>query len=150
MHSKVLPPSSSGTVIPLLNNVPPPTTNPLQLLRVPYQLIRLDSEVDFPVAAAYLRIVETELGSPRLSRDLIRDCNLCMRFLDSSVGAFASTSLRARSPILEFNCCFFSMCTCLCQPSLLVNAFHGASFLHFRCGNSLLGLLLFWHCHPLL
>ena len=43
----------------------------------------------------YLGIVETESGSPRLSRDLIRDCNLSMRLLDSSVGAFAITSLGA-------------------------------------------------------
>jgi len=43
----------------------------------------------------YLGIVETESGSPRLSRDLIRVCNLCMRLLDSSVGAFATTSVRA-------------------------------------------------------
>jgi len=42
-----------------------------------------------------LGIVETELGSPRLSRDLIRDCNSCMRLLDSSVGVFAITSLGA-------------------------------------------------------
>ena len=41
----------------------------------------------------YLGIVETESGSPRLSRDLIRDCNLHMRLLDSSVGVFAITSL---------------------------------------------------------
>ena len=43
----------------------------------------------------YLGIVETESGSPRLSRDLIRDCDLRMRLLDSSVGAFAITSLGA-------------------------------------------------------
>jgi hypothetical protein len=41
----------------------------------------------------YLGIVETELGSPRLSRDLIRDCDLRMHLLDSSVGVFAITSL---------------------------------------------------------
>jgi hypothetical protein len=40
----------------------------------------------------YLRIVETESGSPRLSRDLIRDRDMRMRLLDSSVGAFAITS----------------------------------------------------------
>jgi hypothetical protein len=40
------------------------------------------------------------------------------------------------SPFSEYNCCFFSMCTCRCQPSLSVNAFHGASFLHSRYGNS--------------
>jgi hypothetical protein len=45
-------------------------------------------------------IVETESGSPRLCRDLIRDCDLCMRLLDSSVGAFAITSLRALFPVL--------------------------------------------------
>ena len=43
----------------------------------------------------YLGTAETESGSPRLSRDLIRDCNLDMRLLDSSVGAFAIISLRA-------------------------------------------------------
>jgi len=43
----------------------------------------------------YLAIVETESGSPRLSRDVIRDCDLPMRLLDSSVGAFAITSLGA-------------------------------------------------------
>ena len=43
----------------------------------------------------YLGIVETESGSPRLSRDLIWDCNLGIRLLDSSVGAFAITSLGA-------------------------------------------------------
>jgi len=43
----------------------------------------------------YLGIVETESGSPRLSRDLIRDCNLTMRLLDPSVGVFAVTSLGA-------------------------------------------------------
>jgi len=48
----------------------------------------------------YLRIVETESGSPRLSRDLIRVCNLCIRLLDSSVGAFATTSLRALFAVL--------------------------------------------------
>ena len=47
----------------------------------------------------YLGIVETELGSPRLSRDLIRDCNLDMR-LDSTVGVFAITSLRALFAVL--------------------------------------------------
>ena len=49
----------------------------------------------------YLGIVETESGSPRLSRDLIRVCNLCMRLLDSSVGAFATTSLRALFAVLR-------------------------------------------------
>ena len=58
----------------------------------------------------YLGIVKTESGSPRLSRDLIRGCNITMRLLDSSVGAFAITST-------------------------LVNAFHSVSFLHFRYGN---------------
>jgi len=48
----------------------------------------------------YLGIVKTESGSPRLSRDLIRVRNLCMRLLDSSVGVFAITSLRARFAIL--------------------------------------------------
>ena len=48
----------------------------------------------------YLGIVETELGSPRLSRDLIRVFNLCMQCLDSSVGAFAITSLRALFAVL--------------------------------------------------
>ena len=43
----------------------------------------------------YLWIVEPELGSPRLSRNLIRDSNMGMRHLDSSVGAFAITSLGA-------------------------------------------------------
>jgi len=43
----------------------------------------------------YFGIVETESGSPRLSRDLLRDCDLRMRLLGSSVGAFAITSLGA-------------------------------------------------------
>jgi len=49
----------------------------------------------------YLGIVETESGSPRLSWDLIRDCHLDMSLLDSSVGAFAITSLRALFPVLR-------------------------------------------------
>ena len=85
----------SGTVIPLLYVVAPPTTNPLRLLRVPYGLARIDSEVDLPVAAVYRGIVETESESPRLSRDLIRDCNLDVWLLDSSEGAFAIKSLGA-------------------------------------------------------
>ena len=48
----------------------------------------------------YLKIVETESGSPRLSRDLIRDCNMGMRLLDSSVGAFTITSLGALFAVL--------------------------------------------------
>ena len=48
----------------------------------------------------YLGIVETESGSPRLSRDLIRDCNLGMWLIDSSVGAFAITSLGALFAVL--------------------------------------------------
>jgi hypothetical protein len=87
----------SGTVIPLLYVVAPPTTNPLRLLQVPYRLDRLDSEVDLPVSAVCLGIVETESGSPRLSWDLIRVCNLCMWLLYSSVGAFAITSLCAHT-----------------------------------------------------
>jgi len=87
----------SGTVFPLLYVVAPLTANPFRLLQVPYRLVRLYSEVDFPVAAVYLGIVETESGSPRLSRDLIRDCNLDMRFLDSYVGVFAITSLGAHA-----------------------------------------------------
>jgi len=43
----------------------------------------------------YLGSVETESGSPRQSRDLIRDCDLRMRHLDSFVGPFAITSLSA-------------------------------------------------------
>ena len=80
--------------------VAPPTTHLIRLLRVPYPLVRLYSEVDFPVAAEYLGIVETESGSPRLSRDLIRDCNLGMRLLDSTVGACAITSMRALFAVL--------------------------------------------------
>ena len=45
-------------------------------------------------------IAETESGSPRLSRNLIRVCNCCMRLLDSSVGAFAITSLCALFAVL--------------------------------------------------
>jgi hypothetical protein len=60
-------------VIPLLYVVAPPTNNPSQ-----------------PCIA--------EL--PRLSRDLIWVCNFCMRLVDSSVGAFAITSLRALFAIL--------------------------------------------------
>jgi hypothetical protein len=48
----------------------------------------------------YLGIVENESGSPRLSRDLIRVCNLGMRLLDASVGAFAITSLRVLLAVL--------------------------------------------------
>jgi len=48
----------------------------------------------------YLKIVETESGSPRLSLDLIRDCNMGMRLLDSSVGVFAITSLGALFAVL--------------------------------------------------
>ena len=43
----------------------------------------------------YLEIVEPELGSPRLSCDLIRECNMGMWHLDSSAGVFAITSLGA-------------------------------------------------------
>jgi hypothetical protein len=55
----------------------------------------------------YLEIADTEselsrvvMGSPRLNRDLIKDCDLDMRLLDSSVGAFAITSLHALFAIL--------------------------------------------------
>ena len=78
MRSKVLPPSTSGTVIarggvvfdsgmviPLLYVVAPPTSNALQ-----------------PCISGLLR----------LSRDLFRDCNLGMWLIESSVGAFAITS----------------------------------------------------------
>jgi hypothetical protein len=51
----------------------------------------------------YLGIVETQSGSLRLSRDLIRDCDLSMRLLDSSVGVFAITSLGKFSPLLAFS-----------------------------------------------
>jgi len=44
-----------------------------------------------------LGIVGTESGSPSLSRDLIRDCNLDMRLRDSSVGVFAIPSLGAHA-----------------------------------------------------
>ena len=57
----------------------------------------------------YLGIVETESGSPRLSRDLILVCNLCMQLLDSSVGAFAITSFCARfaaASLLYWRMCF--------------------------------------------
>ena len=84
-----------GTVVLLLNVVALPTTNPLQLLRVPYRLVRIDSKVDFPVAAVYLGMVEIELELPRLIWDLGWGCNLGMRILDSSLGAFAITSLHA-------------------------------------------------------
>ena len=67
-----------------------PTTNPFQLLLVPSQLVRIDSEVDFPSQLCVS-------GLPRMSRDLIRDRNLGMRLLDSSVGAFAITSLGAHA-----------------------------------------------------
>jgi hypothetical protein len=40
-------------------------------------------------------IAKTELESTRQSRDLNRDCDLRMPILDSSVGAFAVTSLGA-------------------------------------------------------
>jgi len=52
----------SGTVIPLLYVIASPTTDPLQLLRVPYRLVRVASEVDFPVAAVYLGIVTWTCG----------------------------------------------------------------------------------------
>jgi len=45
----------------------------------------------------YPGIVMTELGSPRLSRDLIRDCNFDMRFLDSYASVFAITSLSSHA-----------------------------------------------------
>jgi hypothetical protein len=48
----------------------------------------------------YLKIVETESGSPRLSRDLIRDYNMGMWRLDSSVGEFAISSLGALFVVL--------------------------------------------------
>jgi hypothetical protein len=48
----------------------------------------------------YLGIVKTEWGSPRLSRDLIWVCNLCMQILDASGGAFAITSLRVLFTVL--------------------------------------------------
>lgn len=47
VRSKALAYSTSGTVIPLLKIVAPPTTHVRQLLWVPYQLATLDSEVDF-------------------------------------------------------------------------------------------------------
>ena len=47
----------------------------------------------------YLVNAESESGSPGLSRDLIWDCNLDMR-LDSTVGVFAITSLRALFAVL--------------------------------------------------
>ena len=87
----------SSSVIPLLYVVAPLKANPFRLLRVPYRLVRLYSEVDLPVAALYLGIVETESGSPRLSQDLIRDCNFDMQFLDLYVGVFAITSLGAHA-----------------------------------------------------
>ena len=49
----------------------------------------------------YLGIVESESGSPGLSRDLIRDCNLDMWLLDSSAGVFAITSLGALFAIVS-------------------------------------------------
>ena len=48
----------------------------------------------------YFGISETESGSPRLSRDLIRDCDLDMWLLDSSVGVFTITSLRPLFAVL--------------------------------------------------
>jgi len=83
----------------------------------------------------YLGIVEAESGSPRLSRDLIRDCNLDMRFLDSSVAVFAITSLGALFAVLGVQLLLLLHVHFRCQPSLLVNAFRGASFLHFQYGN---------------
>jgi len=83
----------------------------------------------------YLGIVQTESESPRLSQDLMWDCDLGMQLLDESVGVFAITSLGALSQFSEYHCCFFSMCTCRCHPSILVNAFHSVSFLHFRYSN---------------
>jgi hypothetical protein len=88
-------PRTSGTVIPVLYVVAQPTTNPSWFLCVPHLLVRIDSEVDFQVAAWYLEIVEIESGSPRPSWHLSRVCNLCMRLVDSPVGAFAITSLPA-------------------------------------------------------
>jgi len=40
------------------------------------------------------------MGSPRLNRGLIKDCDLDMWLLDSFVGAFAITSLHALFAIL--------------------------------------------------
>jgi hypothetical protein len=47
-----------------------------------------------------LKIVETESGSPRLSRELFRDCKMGMQLHDSSVGAFAMNTLGALFAVL--------------------------------------------------
>jgi len=52
----------SGEVIPLWYLIALPMTNPLWDLQVPYQLVRLDFQVNIPVAAVYLGIAETESG----------------------------------------------------------------------------------------
>jgi hypothetical protein len=85
----------------------------------------------------YLEIVETDLGSPRLRWDLICVCNLYMGLLDSSVGAFAITSLRVHLPFSEINWSFFSTCTCYYMRCILVNAFHCASLLYYQYASSL-------------
>jgi len=111
----------SGMVNPHFYITAPTRSHLLQLLRLSCWLVKIDSEVDIPVAAVYLRILETESGLPRLSRVLILDCNYDMQLLDSSVGAFAITSL-------------------------VVNTFHGALFQRFQCGDCLRqGLLQFRH-----
>jgi hypothetical protein len=63
----------------------------------------------------YVVIVETEWGSPRLSRDLIRVSILCMRLLDASVGVFAITSLLALfaiASLLYWLMHFMVLCSC--------------------------------------
>jgi len=76
----------SSIVIPLLYIAPALTTNPLQLLLVPYLLVKPDAEVTFWRQLCIW-------GFSRLGQDLFRDCNMGMWLIDSSVGAFAITSL---------------------------------------------------------
>ena len=72
----------------------------------------------------YLRIVETQSGSPGLSQDLVWDCNLDIRFPDSSTRAFAITSLGALfavATLLYWSMRFMLLHTCTlgklaCQP----------------------------------
>jgi hypothetical protein len=47
-----------------------------------------------------IKIAESKSSTPRLSRDLIRVCNLFTQHLDSSVGAFATTSISAHFAVL--------------------------------------------------
>lgn len=73
-------------VIPQLYVVATPTTNQLLLLLASYRFVSLGTDVD-------VRYQLCVSGFSKLRLHLIRDCNLGMSLLDSSVGAFAITFL---------------------------------------------------------